>query len=171
MPGRTFSTGSGFTGRSPAARDLSTVTTPLRQDVTTTASTPELDAAGSPTGRTLAGAVTVALSDGERAAVQRNNLIARGGTKADPLNGRADAYSFAALRCAQDAVNGDGVNDFALNASSTASGSMDFIRAATGPGDAPWTFQEHIDPDSGRAPPSAPRCTATAAGGGPDAAR
>ncbi|RAJ44663.1 hypothetical protein K353_01239 [Kitasatospora sp. SolWspMP-SS2h] len=227
LPDWTFSTGRGFTGRSPATRNLSTVSTPLRQDITTTASTPELDAAGNPTGRTLTGAVTVALTAAERAAVQVGNLVAQGGTKADPLNGRADTYSFAALRCAQDAVNGDnveylsypsgarhvfcyyyavtppsgagtitvvkqvapgsngagtfrfdgdisyadtngdGVNDFTLTASSAKPASMDFIRAATGPNDPPWTFQERIDPDSGWAPPGAPSCTAVDADGGP----
>ncbi|WP_449768969.1 prealbumin-like fold domain-containing protein [Kitasatospora fiedleri] len=227
LPGWTFSTGRGFTGRSPATRNLSTVSTPLRQDITTTASTPELDAAGNPTGRTLTGAVTVALTASERAAAQVGNLVAQGGTKADPLNGRADTYSFAALRCAQDAVNGDnveylsypsgarhvfcyyyavtppsgagtitvvkqvapgsngsgtfrfdgdisyadtngdGVNDFTLTASSAKPASMDFIRAATGPNDPPWTFQEQIDPDSGWAPPGAPSCTAVDADGGP----
>ncbi|MGW4809784.1 prealbumin-like fold domain-containing protein [Kitasatospora sp. NPDC004272] len=227
LPGWTFSTGRGFFGRSPATQNLSTVAAPLRQNVTTAASAPELDAAGNPTGRTLEGAVTVALTSAERSAAQDGNLVAQGGTKAQPLNGLQDTYGFAALRCAQDSVNGDnveylsypsgtrhvfcyyyavtpppgagtitvvkrvadgsngegafrfdgnlsyadsngdGVNDFVLNASSTKSSSMDFVRGETRPGDPPWTFQEHVDPDSGWAPPGFPSCTAVGADGGP----
>ncbi|MGW4455708.1 hypothetical protein ACWEJQ_05795 [Streptomyces albidoflavus] len=46
----TLSTGSGFTGRSPQTENLSTVTGPIRQDITTRTETPELHAQGMPTG-------------------------------------------------------------------------------------------------------------------------
>ncbi|NED80339.1 hypothetical protein G3I76_09605, partial [Streptomyces sp. SID11233] len=82
---------------------------PIRQNITTSASTPELDAAGNPTGRTLQGAVTVPLNDAEVAAVNANALWTQGGTPAQPLNGKQEQYGFGALRCAQDALNGDNV--------------------------------------------------------------
>lgn len=40
----TFSTGTGYTGRTPQTENLSTVTGLIRQDITTGAQTPELDA-------------------------------------------------------------------------------------------------------------------------------
>ncbi|MFJ1792062.1 hypothetical protein [Kitasatospora griseola] len=109
MPGWTFSTGTGFAAKSPAALELTTAQSQLRTGVTTQASTPELDAQGNPTGRALDGAVTVQLNAAEPAAAERTSLIAQGGSKSAPLNGMQDTYGFAALRCAQDSLNGDNV--------------------------------------------------------------
>ncbi|MEU6846804.1 DUF5979 domain-containing protein [Streptomyces sp. NPDC046716] len=107
LPDWTFSTGTGITGKTSASLNLSTVTSPVRQNLTTRASTPELDAQGNDTGRTLDGAVTVDLNSRELAA--GSGLVVQGGTKSQPLNGLQEQYGFAALRCAQDSVNGDNV--------------------------------------------------------------
>ncbi|MFD7729867.1 hypothetical protein ACFV6F_05715 [Kitasatospora phosalacinea] len=231
LPGWTFSTGTGFTAKSAATLQLTTTTTQLREGITTAASTPELDARGNPTGRTLDGAVTVQLDAAELAAARDNALIAAGGTKSAPLNGMQEQYGFAALRCAQDAVNGDnveyltyptgarhvfcyyyaitpppgagtitvvkrvepgsngqgvfrfdgslsyadtdgdGVNDFLLTASADHPSSMDFVRGETRDGDAPWSFQEHVAPDSGWLPAGRPDCTAVDERGGPGSSR
>ena len=110
LTGWRFSTGTGYTGRTPATQNLSTATGELRDDIVTRQSTPELDGHGDDTGRTLSGAVTVDLAPGEVAAVNRGLLVAQGGTPRQPLNGQQDQYGFAALRCAQDALNGDNVD-------------------------------------------------------------
>ncbi|MEV7122541.1 prealbumin-like fold domain-containing protein [Kitasatospora griseola] len=107
LPGWSFSTGTGFTAKSPATLQLTTVTKQLRTGITTQDSTPELDAQGNPTGRTLEGAVTVQLDANELAAARKAALVAQGGTKSAPLNGMQDTYGFAALRCSQDNQNGD----------------------------------------------------------------
>ncbi|MCQ4214150.1 prealbumin-like fold domain-containing protein [Streptomyces longispororuber] len=107
LPGWTFSTGRGISNKSDATLNLSTVTTPIRQNITTGASTPELDAQGNPTGRQLEGAVTVPLNSAEISA--SSGLVVQGGTKSATLNGMQEQYGFAALRCAQDAFNGDNV--------------------------------------------------------------
>ena len=109
LPDWTFSTGTGHTGRQPSTQNLSTVTGPIRGDITTHASTPELDDQGNDTGRTLHGAVTVRLNERELAALASGSLWVQGGTPSEPLNGKQEQYGFAALRCAQDAVNGDNV--------------------------------------------------------------
>jgi hypothetical protein len=105
----TFATGTSYAGRSQATEFLSTVTGLLRQDITTKASAPELDDQGRPTGRTLEGAVTVPLNSAEQDAAAGNHLWVEGGTPSAPLNGKQEQYGFAALRCAQDALNGDNV--------------------------------------------------------------
>ncbi|MFD8568643.1 DUF5979 domain-containing protein [Streptomyces sp. NPDC059639] len=107
LTGWTMSTGGGITAKSGATQNLSTVSSPYRQNITTKASTPELDAQGNDTGRTLDGAVTVSLNSQEIAA--GSGLVVQGGTKSQPLNGLQEQYGFAALRCAQDSVNGDNV--------------------------------------------------------------
>lgn len=222
LPGWTFSTGTGISAKSAATLNLSTVSSPIRQNITTGDSTPELDDQGNPTGRNLEGAVTVSLNSREIAA--SSGLVVQGGTKSQTLNGEQEQYGFGALRCAQDSINGDnvefvtfptgtrhvfcyyyaitpppdsgtitvvkkvapdspgegqfrfdgtvsygdtngdGTNDFLLNASAQKQGSETFVRAAGG---APWTFKEVVPPDSGWAPPTTPDCTVVAAGGGP----
>lgn len=109
LPGWGFSTGTGFTAKTAATLELSTVTGLIRSDVVTQPAVPELDSAGLPTGRSVAGAVTVTLDAAEQRAAQRSSLWVQGGTPAQPLNGQQDQYGFAALRCARDAVNGDNV--------------------------------------------------------------
>lgn len=110
LPGWRFSTGTGIIGRSPATEQLSTLSGLIRSDIVTQASAPELDAQGNPTGGTLQGAVTVQLNGSEQSATARNSLLAQGGTPSQPLNGLQDQYAFGALRCAQDAQNGDNVD-------------------------------------------------------------
>ncbi|MBO1333688.1 DUF5979 domain-containing protein [Streptomyces sp. VRA16 Mangrove soil] len=107
LPGWTFATGTGITAKSTQSLNLSTVSGPIRQNITTMASTAELDNQGNPTGRTLQGAVTVNLTSQEIAA--GSGLVVQGGTKSQPLNGLQEQYGFAALRCAQDSINGDNV--------------------------------------------------------------
>jgi hypothetical protein len=116
LSGWGFSTGSNITGKSPATHNLSTVTGAFRSDIVTQASTPLLDGQGQPvlgpTGqpRTIEGAVTVQLNASEAAWVRNGRqLWVQGGAPADPLNGRTD-IGFGALRCAQDALNGDNVD-------------------------------------------------------------
>lgn len=97
-------------GKSAASLNLSTVTQPFSTDIVTKPRTPELDVTGADTGRTLEGAVTVAL-DAAQAEVVRSGrtLWVQGGTPSMPLNGQETTYGYAALRCGQDAVNGDNV--------------------------------------------------------------
>ena len=111
-----FSTGSDYTGKTEASEYLSTVTGVFRSDIVTRASTPLLDAQGQPvlgpggTPQSIAGAVTVQLNTSEAAWVQSGRLLwVEGGTPASPLNGNPDV-GFGALRCAQDALNGDNVD-------------------------------------------------------------
>jgi hypothetical protein len=104
-----FSTGTAYTGPSDATLNLSVLTNVLRSDVLTQASAPELDGQGEPTGRTIAGAVTVPLSDAEASAAARSTLRVQGGTPSQPLNGLEEEYGYGALRCAADAVNGDNI--------------------------------------------------------------
>ncbi|WEH31683.1 hypothetical protein [Streptomyces sp. AM 3-1-1] len=116
LTGWTFSTGTGITGPTAGTRNLSTVIGPVRQDITTRAATPELDAAGNPTGRTLRGAVTVRLDAAEIAALDANSLWAQGGTPVQPLNDERGAYGFGALRCARDGLGGDNVEHLTIPA-------------------------------------------------------
>jgi len=113
LVGWNFQLGSGYTGKTPATENLSTVTGSGRV-VTTGDSVPELDAAGNEIlGRSVEGAVTITLSSSELALAQRSSLWVQGGTKAHPLGQGPDfgpvVYGFAALRCANDNVNGDNV--------------------------------------------------------------
>ena len=107
LPGWTFTLGSGTTNGNP--NHLSTVTG-ANGSVTTLASTPELDEDGNPTGQSLAGAATITLTPAQAALADRaGGLWIQGGTPADPLNGRAQEFAFAVLRCAIDNVHGDNV--------------------------------------------------------------
>ncbi|MGW9380119.1 DUF5979 domain-containing protein [Streptomyces albidoflavus] len=110
----TFSTGTSITGPTAATENLSTVTGPMRQDITTGAETPELDAQGRPTGRTLQGAVAVQLTPDEQQALASNRVWTQGGTPGAALNGKQEQYGFGALRCAQDALNGDNVEQISF---------------------------------------------------------
>jgi hypothetical protein len=106
LTGWDFQWGTGITGKSPSTANLSTVTG-QNAIATTTASVPELDAAGNPTGQTLAGAVTYTLTDAQVTQAAAGNLWIQGGTKALPLGD--GSTSFGALRCATDNYNGDNV--------------------------------------------------------------
>lgn len=110
LPDWRLTMGRSYQGKSAATLNLSTVSQPFSTDIVTKPSTPELDATGADTGRTLEGAVTVAL-DAAQAEVVRSGrtLWVQGGTPSKPLNGQETTYGYAALRCSQDAVNGDNV--------------------------------------------------------------
>ena len=106
LTGWDFQWGTGITGKSPSTANLSTVTG-QNAIATTTASVPELDAAGNPTGGTIEGAVTYTLTDAQVSQAAAGNLWIQGGTKALPLGD--GSTSFGALRCATDNYNGDNV--------------------------------------------------------------
>ncbi len=110
LPNWQMTTGTWFNGKTPATQNLSTVTSPFDTTIRTGASTPLLDTNGDPTGGTLPGAVTINLTAAQLAAANSGSrLWIQGGTPTAPLNGQQDQYGFAALRCGQDAVNGDNV--------------------------------------------------------------
>ncbi|WP_433341138.1 prealbumin-like fold domain-containing protein [Streptomyces sp. CA-253872] len=157
LTGWTFSTGRGITGPNGGTQNLSTLTGPLRQDITTTASTPELDAAGDPTGRTLQGAVTVPLTDAETAALNAHALWTQGGTPAQALNGKQEQYGFGALRCAQDAFNGDNVEHLTLPAGTRhifcyyyavtpppGAGTIKIVKHVDGPGQGDFRYEGNL---------------------------
>ena len=106
LTGWNFQWGTGYTGKSPATADLSTVKGP-NAIATTVASVPELDAAGNDTGRVLDGAVTYTLTEDQVTRASKGQLWIQGGTKALPLGD--GTISFGALRCATDNFNGDNV--------------------------------------------------------------
>jgi hypothetical protein len=121
LPGLQFTIGSGMVSKTTASYYLSYVSG-ATATVTTVASVPELDNQGRTVGNsTIPGAVTVTL-DRETSIAQRGSLWAQGGTPSDPrpvdTTGAYDELSFAALRCAYDAVNGDNVEKVAFNSGS-----------------------------------------------------
>jgi uncharacterized repeat protein (TIGR01451 family) len=80
--------------------------------ITTLPTTPLLNVTGQPTGNSIAGAVTVALTDSQAdRAASPNNLWVAGGVSTDPVLNQVfpDQYGFAALRCGIDSLNGDNV--------------------------------------------------------------
>ncbi|MBK9740356.1 MAG: hypothetical protein IPO93_12780 [Actinobacteria bacterium] len=113
LVGWQFQLGSGYTGKTAQTEYLSTITGAGRS-VTTGDSVPELLPDGNVDGtNTVAGAVTITLTKDELALAKRSSLWVQGGTKDHPL-GQAPTfgpvvYGFAALRCANDNVNGDNV--------------------------------------------------------------
>ncbi len=110
LTGWRLTMGTGNAAKSPSTLDLSTVTNPYSTDIVTQASTPLLDTEGAPTGSDIEGAVTIQLSDEQASYARRGGkLWVQGGTPTAPLNGQQTTYGFAALRCAEDAVNGDNV--------------------------------------------------------------
>ena len=106
LAGWNFQWGTGITGKSPATENLSTVTGE-NAIATTAESVPELDAAGNPTGRDIAGAVTYTLTAEQLDQATNGKLWIQGGTRAQPLGD--GSVSFGALRCATDNYNGDNV--------------------------------------------------------------
>jgi hypothetical protein len=112
LDGWQFRLGTGIKGKTPATDYLSTVTGDYGQTITVAPTTPELDAQGQTTGRTLQDAVTVTLTDAQaQRAQQGSSLWTQGGTTTDPLlNGLFPGqYGFGALRCSIDNLNGDNV--------------------------------------------------------------
>ncbi len=109
IPNWTFTLGSGYRTGNP---ENPSVVTGANGSAVTAASTPELDQYGNDTGRTVAGAVTVTLTDAQAQLASRSSsLWVQGGTPTDPLNDAQfpGVYGFAALRCAIDNLNGDNV--------------------------------------------------------------
>ena len=106
LTGWDFQWGTGITGKSPSTANLSTVTG-QNAIATTTASVPELDAAGNDTGRTIEGAVVYQLTEDQITRAGNGSLWLQGGTKAAALGD--GTLSFGALRCATDNYNGDNV--------------------------------------------------------------
>ena len=96
LTGWNFQWGTGYTGKSPATADLSTVTGP-NAIATTIASVPELDAAGNDTGRTLDGAVIYTLTEDQVTRAAKGKLWLQGGTKALPLGDGSTVVRRAAL--------------------------------------------------------------------------
>ncbi|WP_101845828.1 prealbumin-like fold domain-containing protein [Zhihengliuella sp. ISTPL4] len=97
-------------GKTAATLNLSTVTQPFATSIVTKPSVPELDAQGVGTGRIIEGAVTVELDPAQAQIVRSGQTLwVQGGTPSEPLNGQQETHGYAALRCAQDAVNGDNV--------------------------------------------------------------
>ncbi len=114
LPGWRFTLGTDYASRASTGKwgALTVLTRAFPTSIVTQASTPLLDVAGRDTGETLAGAVTLALTDEQAAlAATGSRLWLQGGTPEDPVLDRTypDQYGFAALRCAIDNLNGDNV--------------------------------------------------------------
>ena len=90
---------------------LSVVNHPDADTPVTRATTALLDTSGNPTGKQVAGAVTVTLSSAQLQLAERHQLWVQGGLVNDPVENVAHpgVYGFGALRCAMDNLNGDNV--------------------------------------------------------------
>jgi uncharacterized repeat protein (TIGR01451 family) len=90
---------------------LSRVTNEFPTEIITRDSTPLLNTTGASTGRTIAGAVTIELTQAQFDFASRHDLWVQGGLPADPVLDQVfpSAYGFGALRCAIDNYNGDNV--------------------------------------------------------------
>jgi LPXTG-motif cell wall-anchored protein len=120
-----FTLGTGVNFAS-ASNPLSTVWGADANSIVTAASVPELDAAGVPTGATIAGATTIELTapQVDRSQIASNffwGLWLQGGTPSDPLLTAEfqDTYEFAALRCGDDFQHADNVEYIHYEAEST----------------------------------------------------
>jgi len=115
IPNWSFTLGKGYKSRAVNGPwgSLSIVTNPFAAPVINTqASIPLLNTIGQPTGKTLAGATTIELTQEQRdLAARGNSLWLQGGTPTDPILNvpYPDEYGFGALRCAIDDLNGDNV--------------------------------------------------------------
>jgi uncharacterized repeat protein (TIGR01451 family) len=114
LPNWRFTLGKGYKTRAVSGPwgSLSIVTDPYSTDIVTQPSVPLLDPSGTPTGRTIDGAVTVELTQGQlERASKPNSLWVQGGTVSDPILNQPfpGEYGFGALRCAIDNLNGDNV--------------------------------------------------------------
>ena len=109
-----FTLGQGYRSRAVTGPwgSLSIVTDPYGTDVVTQPQTPLLDPNGRPTGQSLAGAVTIELTQAQLERASRaNSLWIQGGTPSDPILDQLypGQFGFGALRCAIDNLNGDNV--------------------------------------------------------------
>lgn len=107
LTGWNFQLGDGIAGKTPGT-NLSKVSDPGAV-VTTTPSVPELSPAGNVTTGSVAGAVTLELSEDQVRAANSHKLWVQGGTATQPLGPIPGQYGFASLRCANDNLNGDNV--------------------------------------------------------------
>jgi choice-of-anchor A domain-containing protein/uncharacterized repeat protein (TIGR01451 family) len=109
-----FTLGTGYESRAVTGRwgALSIVTNPFSTSIVTKDETPLLNDQGLNTGKEIAGAVTIRLTDAQAdLAAHSSSLWVQGGTTTDPVLDKIfpDLYGFAALRCAIDNLNGDNV--------------------------------------------------------------
>lgn len=201
-----FTLGTSVAGRDVGAwGSLSRVGSAYSTAIITRQSTTLPNVMGGTTGSTIAGAITIPLTDAQaERATAPARLWVQGGTPGDPVLTTAFGarYSFAALRCSTDNLNGDNVEwiafptgqtnvycyayyvekppasgtiaivknvaspnggdvrqtalfdgsanfdemPIAIEASSASPGRIELVRAATGPGDAPWTLTEIAQP-------------------------
>lgn len=115
LPGWRFTLGPGYQTRAVSGPwgSLSRVTSPYSTQIVTQDSTPLLnDRAQTVPGQAVAGAVTVELTDAQRAQASNSSLWVQGGTPSDPVLAQTypgPEYGFGTLRCATDNVNGDNV--------------------------------------------------------------
>jgi hypothetical protein len=95
---------------------LSVVSGAYATDIVTLASIQDRDKHGHIIGRTIEGATTVELTQGQLDKAAGHNLWLQGGTTTDPvLNAQfPNQFGFGALRCATDNVNGDNVEYIAF---------------------------------------------------------
>lgn len=108
LNGWTFGMAQGTGGRDTGSfGSLSKVRSPY-QSATTVASTPELDAFGNDTGRTISGAVTYNLTSTQVSGLSNRSSWVQGGVPGSPLNGNAN-IAFGTLRCAIDNANADNI--------------------------------------------------------------
>ena len=114
LTGWQFKLGTGYRSRADVGTwgTLSKVTSPYAQTIETKASVPLPNVMGGSTGMSIAGAVTVELTDAQaKLAASGSKLWVQGGVPGDPLltSTFGSKYGFAALRCAVDNLNGDNV--------------------------------------------------------------
>ncbi|HEY6780341.1 MAG TPA: hypothetical protein VI111_05260, partial [Thermoleophilaceae bacterium] len=114
ITGWSFTLGTGYRTRAVAGPwgSLSIVTNPYSTPIVTQAQVPLPDAAGRPTDESIAGAVTVELTEAQaQRAATGNSLWVQGGTPTDPILDQQfpGVYGFGALRCSIDNLNGDNV--------------------------------------------------------------
>jgi uncharacterized repeat protein (TIGR01451 family) len=114
LPNWRFTLGRGYRSRAVTGSwgALSIVTDPFPTSIVTRQQTPLLDPRGNPTGREIAGAVTIELDATQAELASRpNRLWLQGGTTTDPVLDQQfpQQYGFGALRCAIDNLNGDNV--------------------------------------------------------------
>ena len=158
LPGWQFTLGTGILGRAVSGPwgSLSIVTDPFATHIVTDDETSLLNDQGQPTGRTIAGATTIALTDDQAdLAAGSSALWAQGGTPADPILDEPfpGQYGFAALRCGIDNLNGDNVEWIAYPAGAShvfcyayyvkpppTSGTIIVRKVVTSPADATQTF-------------------------------
>jgi hypothetical protein len=115
ITGWKFTLGTGYQSRAVTGPwgSLSKVTGEFSTPIVTQDSVPELNDQGQQNGsNTIAGAVTIALTDEQAAlAASSSSLWIQGGTPTDPVLNTPfpGQYGFGALRCAIDNLNGDNV--------------------------------------------------------------